>query len=656
MADFINEIQTIRGINYDLNAPGDATTAGDAVSTGTGGIWKRIKDKEVVINTTLTSSETIRDTMYGTDSTAGSVGTVLNTLKGLEANVAAKNTNVDTKSSVVGTKYIDLVGVDGISGKIGQFNVDLANMDVTKMQNVSNNMSSVATVAADIVNIDAVGANKTNIDFLAANATNIDVVGPNIANVNTVAGMNGEINSIVSDKIKLDSIYTDKGKLDSIYADKATIDNVDSISSEIIAVAGNNANVVSVATDLNAGVNSDVITVANDLQNANSVVKAVSANIQSPTSSINNAEANSTAAIAAKDAALASELKAADWSDKATEVETGRFSAKYWADNAAAVVGNGIINDDVVALGTTYSSYKIDQLDKAQTALISGLATASMKVVGTGSPVIANLLAQQVLPITTLLTSSDATILTTDDVNNLLIFNKNASYNIFSDITFTSSTASAVTVTIKYIDNSNSNVLTSDTIVVNIGAGNVESYKLNNLLTVGKNSIPAGPLSVRTEIAADVAGLEVTAMNSIIASSSSYELESKAINVSVTPSGSMSDTTVQAGLVTLANDAAGVQDVYTATGVVGAVKRYDKKLASLDTLEVRRTAGVIDSVRYTGDGNASAPYYRDVLTHTGADLTKVSHFYNTGDLVTASGVTTMVYNNGDLVSSSYVEA
>lgn len=60
-------------------------------------------------------------------------------------------------------------------------------------------------------------------------------------------------------------------------------------------------------------------------------------------------------------AASASETKAGEWAEKATEVEAGKFSAKYWAIQAATAVSDGVIDDDVTNPGKTWSSQKISE-------------------------------------------------------------------------------------------------------------------------------------------------------------------------------------------------------------------------------------------------------------------------------------------------------
>lgn len=67
------------------------------------------------------------------------------------------------------------------------------------------------------------------------------------------------------------------------------------------------------------------------------------------------------AASSSESNAAASETKAGEWAEKATEVETGKFSAKYWAIQAATAVSDGVIDDDVTNTSKTWSSQKISE-------------------------------------------------------------------------------------------------------------------------------------------------------------------------------------------------------------------------------------------------------------------------------------------------------
>ena len=112
-----------------------------------------------------------------------------------------------------------------------------------------------------------------------------------------------------------------------------------------------------------------------------------------------------------------------------------------------------------------------------------------------------------------------------------------------------------------------------------------------------------------------------------------------------------------------ATDAAGARtnlDVPQATeinAVLGTAvnKRYDKRLAALDIIDMEYTSGDLVTVRYEGDNDTNV-FYRDVLAYVTGDLVTVKHYCNTADLVTESGLTTLAYDvDKNLVSSTYTE-
>ena len=86
-----------------------------------------------------------------------------------------------------------------------------------------------------------------------------------------------------------------------------------------------------------------------------------------------------------------------------------------------------------------------------------------------------------------------------------------------------------------------------------------------------------------------------------------------------------------------------------------ALTRYDKILGSMDILDMEYLNGDLITVRYTGDDNVNV-FCRDVLAYTAGDLTTVKHYYNTADLATESGLTTLGYDiDKNLISSNYTE-
>lgn len=83
--------------------------------------------------------------------------------------------------------------------------------------------------------------------------------------------------------------------------------------------------------------------------------------------------------------------------------------------------------------------------------------------------------------------------------------------------------------------------------------------------------------------------------------------------------------------------------------------RFDKILGSMNIVDMEYTSGDLVTVRYEGDNDTNV-FYRDVLAYVTGDLVTVKHYCNTADLVTESGLTTLVYDvNKNLIGSNYTE-
>ena len=91
-----------------------------------------------------------------------------------------------------------------------------------------------------------------------------------------------------------------------------------------------------------------------------------------------------------------------------------------------------------------------------------------------------------------------------------------------------------------------------------------------------------------------------------------------------------------------------------ATGTVDKV-RFDKVLAAIDVVQMKYVDDVLDTVRYDGDGDTDAPYFRDILEYTDGKLTKVKHYHDAADLDTASGITKLAYDGDALDTVTYTE-
>jgi hypothetical protein len=73
--------------------------------------------------------------------------------------------------------------------------------------------------------------------------------------------------------------------------------------------------------------------------------------------------------------------KARDWAEKDGEVESGKHSAKYWAQQTSDVVTGDIINDEDPNELKVYSSYKVDNILNILVRGTTQIADARGKVV-----------------------------------------------------------------------------------------------------------------------------------------------------------------------------------------------------------------------------------------------------------------------------------
>jgi hypothetical protein len=128
------------------------------------------------------------------------------------------------------------------------------------------------------------------------------------------------------------------------------------------------------------------------------------------------------------------------------------------------------------------------------------------------------------------------------------------------------------------------------------------------------------------------------------------ELSALLISYNNTVSG-LSATTVKGGLDELA---ASINELEQVAGTTIDV-RYDKKLSSLDVVEMTYDGnGNLTVVRYTGD-NDTDMYYRDVLTYVSGNLAEVKHYYGKINLLTKDASTILTYSNGSLSAATYTE-
>jgi len=332
MADFINTLQDIRGVDYDLNAPGEASTSSDAVSRQTGGIWKRIKDKEVNIVNTNKATNDIKGVLWGSDPLIGSEGTVLSNIHNKNMNVNTKHSEVVEMNSNVSAINIELLGEDGESGKY---------LEMTTLHDTV--VEKEALVSPHYESIDTIGT-----DMYDSSTSKIKVVGKDL----------------LSDSSKLSTIGADMLDADSILVKLGT--DIDADNS-ILHVVGDdlvdaNSKLATIGNDL-LDANSKVIELATDLQDTDSKVGKVYGELQTDKalyiinadlvktgndgdsdeySHIKHAFSNSVASATSATASEEASDMAQKWAGAGenVEVDNNEYSAKHYSIKAAAVVGD----------------------------------------------------------------------------------------------------------------------------------------------------------------------------------------------------------------------------------------------------------------------------------------------------------------------------
>ena len=218
-------------------------------------------------------------------------------------------------------------------------------------------------------------------------------------------------------------------------------------------------------------------------------------------------------------------------------------------ESANAYVITSDIDDVTVGINKVYSSNKTQALHDAQSQAIANLATAQAVIVNDDTTAIGT--SASIVSFLTETDTTDNNVFTLDDTANTMRFLHNASYNFNTILNIASSTNSSLLVTFRLLDNSDNTILTTQSVSLTIDNGNIASIPLATLLTVGKNLVPTAPLVIRVEVLASGTGFTINSFRSILASSSSYDLTTEASGISVSPSGGIASTNVQAALVEL---------------------------------------------------------------------------------------------------------
>lgn len=299
----------------------------------------------------------------------------------------------------------------------------------------------------------------------------------------------------------------------------------------------------------------DVVTVSTNITNINSVVTTIVPNI----AEILQADTNAAIATTKAAEALVSSNNA-----HASEIAAGISEVNA---AASAVVAQNMIDDTAISTLKTFSSSKTQSLHDIQAEAIANLATAQCHITQSSIPALVLTTTHNVLPFSIHVDSTDTNIMTVDDVNNTITFKKNASFNFLSHVLFSSTTGLARTITFELINVSGGEVLVAESNVIDIPNGTTEGIALNTLITVGKNGIPSAPLTMRIQAYSTGTGHTVQSFNSILASSSAYNVSTEASGISAIPTGNLAATNVQAALAELDTEKIAVSTRGVANGV-----------------------------------------------------------------------------------------
>ena len=189
MADFVNIIQDIIGINSDLNAVGVASNASKPVTRESGGVWQRIKDFKVATEDSYSGAVEIKSALWGTDPVNGGEGTVLATIKAAETNT------VDLSNDVAAVfEELLVTDVNGSNGIYGD--IKTRHQDVVEHEELIHPYYGVI----DDIGNDINGKDITGADYTDITGSRLLRVGENIGK-----GVNSEILEVGKDLVDEDS-------------------------------------------------------------------------------------------------------------------------------------------------------------------------------------------------------------------------------------------------------------------------------------------------------------------------------------------------------------------------------------------------------------------------------------------------------------------
>ncbi|MEA1919157.1 MAG: hypothetical protein U9N52_04905, partial [Campylobacterota bacterium] len=159
---------------------------------------------------------------------------------------------------------------------------------------------------------------------------------------------------------------------------------------------------------------------------------------------------------------------------------------------------------------------------------VGNLATAQAEVNGTQSagyvfdPIQATFTQ---LPYIALTPSTDEEVFVLNDTENTITFKRNANINLIQSMILESATNAQATINFRVVNVADDSVVYSRSATVEQRLGDIFQLNVVGLLTIGRDAFPSAPITLRLEVQEDNESYKMVNFNSVISSSSSYDVE-----------------------------------------------------------------------------------------------------------------------------------
>jgi len=419
----VNEGNT--GIWYDLvknpnikyengTLTGVTTTSGNI----TGGIFKAIKDGKTAFDASKADFDTKYEDIVGDDGNAGKYKSFVD--KYNEMMVTDTNGHAGKYGDMV-AKYNE-IAVDDTNGNPGKYGDFMDKFNVVEPHLDPTN-GSLVVVKNDLL------ANDSKVKEVA---NNLQKVNSEVKKVgDDLLDNNSKIEKVAEDlydaNSKIEVVGTDLIDDTKKYVQTVGADLKLGNSSKVKRVSDKIGKVEDVADDL-----TNVDTVANDIDE----VRAVGEDLLGSYSHVKHALANA--------------QKAEEWAEKLTEVENGKYSAKYWAQQASETVSGGIIDDGQNIETKVYSSAKTERIANALITAMMKLADASAIADVTTNGVLTE--GDTSIQFDTDVQSDNLHALELDKDNELIKLKRNTSYAVIARLNIKADSAVTRVIELKLLD------------------------------------------------------------------------------------------------------------------------------------------------------------------------------------------------------------